>query len=197
MSTFHVSQLQGTKNKNHTKKILRLAQKEIRRNNEINTALKYTTRLKSLFYPAMSPLGSVLKTFAKSAVKGGAITMTSTVFSCALACYIEIGAHRAVYKYFPHKYANVQRANGLTQEQLDAVRIHQIPVDNTVQTKFEEEEELKDESFREAKPMHILSKLEEKSQDLFWKEGETDTPTWPASIAIIPSQEIIACSMTG
>ena len=48
--------------------------------------------------------------------------MTSTCVSCYLACQIEVGAHRLVYKFFPEKYANVNYANGLTQEQLDAAR---------------------------------------------------------------------------
>ena len=72
----------------------------------------------------MSKIAGILKNAAATTAKGAAITLTSTVVSCALACYIEIGAHRLVYHYFPHKYANVEHANGLTQEQLDAVRIY-------------------------------------------------------------------------
>jgi hypothetical protein len=55
-----------------------------------------------------------------------AVMLSSTVASCTLACYIEIGAHRMVYHCFPHIYANVDYANGLTQEQLDAVRIYKL-----------------------------------------------------------------------
>ena len=72
----------------------------------------------------MTPMQEFLKRAALTTSKGAAITLGSTVVSCLLACYIEAGAHRLVYRYFPHKYANVDQAYGLTQEQLDAVRIY-------------------------------------------------------------------------
>jgi hypothetical protein len=74
--------------------------------------------------PIRASLFSALHRAAAFTIRGAAITLGSTLVSCAAACYIERGAHRLVYHYFPHKYANVEWANGLTQEQLDAVRIY-------------------------------------------------------------------------
>jgi hypothetical protein len=121
----------------------------------------------------MSRIAWALKNAAnKTSAKGAAITLTSTVASCALACYIEIGAHRLVYYYFPHKYANIQHANGITQEQLDAVRIYKT--NNTT-----------------GEPVNVLtSKAHEDIKELsresiFWKDSSPQ------------AEDFLACAMTG
>jgi hypothetical protein len=143
----------------------------------------------------MSRLAWALKNAAKTTAKGAAITLSSTVFSCALACYIEIGGHRLVYRYFPHQYANVTHANGLTQEQLDAVRVHKIP-DQKIPTQSQEQE---DETFREEQPLKLFSEREESTGKMFWKEEKVAaTRIWPEKQDFgLESQEIVACSMTG
>lgn len=128
--------------------------------------------------------------------KGAVITFSSTVFSCTLACYIEIGAHRLVYHYFPHKYANVEYANGLTQEQLDAVRIHYVEpqvVPRTTAEKIPDEESL--EKLSQTKVIGLRS-----PRDGFWKEEEKRSE--PSSLLAftqfaLPSNDIMACAMTG
>ena len=66
-----------------------------------------------------------LSAFGKAAsftIRGAAVTFGSTVFSCVAACNIEIGANRMILKYYPHKFANVETASGITQEELDFVK---------------------------------------------------------------------------
>lgn len=66
----------------------------------------------------------LLSAFGKAAsftARGAAVTFGSTIFSCAAACSIEKGANRMIYKYYPHKFANVEAASGITQEELDFV----------------------------------------------------------------------------
>jgi hypothetical protein len=130
----------------------------------------------------------LLKTAAKTTVKGAAITLTSTVFSCVLACYIEIGAHRLVYRYFPHKYANVQQANGLTQAQLDAVRIQ------NVETILPPETVSSQQTKTTTTTLFSSNKPEERPADnLFWKEDH-QTQEQESNLQ---SQDILACAMTG
>ncbi len=129
----------------------------------------------------------------KMTAKGAAITFSSTVFSCTLACYIEIGAHRLVYHYFPHKYANVEYANGLTQEQLDAVRIHHVEQPQVL-TRTTPQEDL------EKRPQNTVIDLRPFSRDGFWKEEEKRSEP-PSLLALtqlaLPSNDIMACAMTG
>jgi hypothetical protein len=64
----------------------------------------------------------LLSAFGKAAsftARGAAVTLGSTVFSCVVACNIEKGANRMIFKYYPHKFANVEAASGITQEELD------------------------------------------------------------------------------
>mmetsp|Transcript_13279 Transcript_13279/g.32417 ORF Transcript_13279/g.32417 Transcript_13279/m.32417 type:complete len:210 (-) Transcript_13279:629-1258(-) len=89
---------------------------QIRRAASAAASTKTTTKHSSL-------LVSALKQAANFTVRGATITFGSTLLSCYAACCIEQGSHRLLYKYFPHKYAQVEWANGLTQEQLDAVRV--------------------------------------------------------------------------
>jgi hypothetical protein len=65
-----------------------------------------------------------LSAFGKAAsftARGAAVTFGSTVFSCVVACHIEKGANRIIFKYYPHKFANVEAASGITKEELDFV----------------------------------------------------------------------------
>ena len=67
----------------------------------------------------------ILSAIGKAAsftIRGAAVTFGSTVFSCVAAVHIERGANRMIYKYYPHKFANVDEANGITQEELDFVK---------------------------------------------------------------------------
>ena len=69
----------------------------------------------------------LLSAFGKAAsftARGAAVTFGSTIFSCFVACNIEKGANRMIYKYYPHKFANVEAASGITQEELDFVKFY-------------------------------------------------------------------------
>uniref|UniRef100_A0A7R9WSR5 Uncharacterized protein n=1 Tax=Craspedostauros australis TaxID=1486917 RepID=A0A7R9WSR5_9STRA len=72
-------------------------------------------------------IASFLKKAAVTTAKGATITLGSTVASCMLAMQIEATAHRVIYHYMPHKYANVDQAFGLTRQQLEAVRVREVP----------------------------------------------------------------------
>ena len=138
----------------------------------------------------MSPISSILKTAAATTIRGAGITLASTCASCYFACQIEIGAHRLVYHYFPEKYADVEYANGLTQEQLEAVRIiktEQKPVKTSEEEYF-------------PVPTHLSNKISDLQQDdsvenRFWKEENLSLASLSEQF-IMPSQAIIACSMT-
>lgn len=69
----------------------------------------------------MTRLLSAFGKVASFTARGAAVTFGSTVFSCVLACNIEKGANRMIFKYYPHKFVNVEAANGITQEELDFV----------------------------------------------------------------------------
>jgi hypothetical protein len=165
----------------------------------------------------------------KMTAKGAAVTLSSTVASCTLACYIEIGAHRMVYHYFPYRYANVEYANGLTQEQLDAVRTYNVLATSATSPEHTStEEQENDASFLAASASD--EKLTVTSEDIstaykpptdkelaeirpisnnesatttnsFWKEEkerEGEGETLPnASSFLFPSNDILACAMTG
>jgi len=61
--------------------------------------------------------------YLKETAKGAAGTLGSTVAACYLAINVEVVAHRTIFHFYPQWYANVEHANGLTQEMLDSVRI--------------------------------------------------------------------------
>lgn len=70
--------------------------------------------------------GSLLSAFGKAVsftARGATVTFGSTVFSCVAACSIEKGANRMILKYYPHKFANVESASGITKEELDFVKM--------------------------------------------------------------------------
>lgn len=66
-------------------------------------------------------MGPLLQAFRQTA-KYSALTLGSTVVSCALALQVEKSANRLFFYLVPHKYAEVDEAYGLTREQLDSVR---------------------------------------------------------------------------
>jgi len=153
---------------------------------------------------------TIIQVAVKTTVKGAAVTLASTVASCTLACYIEIGAHRLVYNCFPHKYANVAFANGLTQDQLDAVRIHSV--DHTVRW-VEQEEDNDEEHITELTNDNLNASTRHEPQEdktplnspnLFWKEEmREETPSRPyplvalgQQVFMVSSNDILACSMT-
>jgi len=137
-----------------------------------------------------------------------------------LACYIEMGAHRAVYRFFPHKYANVTNANGLSQEQLDAVRIHHV--DQTVRWRDDDEEhqEMREQQGTLRDDIHEPTKAVNPSEDTtsfntgipmllrdsphsFWKEEKREESQELPSISFVAlgqqvfsTNDILACSMT-
>jgi hypothetical protein len=75
--------------------------------------------------------------------KGATVTLGSTVLSCALALQVEQSANQFFFYLMPHKYATVDKAYGLTQEQLLSVRRRQLAAtettnDITLQSAFAE-----------------------------------------------------------
>jgi hypothetical protein len=64
----------------------------------------------------------MLRSVAKAAASGTVVTVGSAAVSCVFAIYIERTAHRALFTYFPHWYADVDYAFGIESWELDAVR---------------------------------------------------------------------------
>lgn len=138
----------------------------------------------------MSPLSELVKAAAVTTAKGAGITLASTAASCYLACQIEVRAHRVVYHYFPEKYANVEYASGLTQEQLDAAHEMKFP-DQAVTYRP------RDDIVAIARERKVEPVPEDTSAvNRFWKEENLSLAKFAQGF-VMPSQEIIACSMTG
>ena len=72
----------------------------------------------------MTRVLSALGKAASFTFRGAAVTFGSTLFSCVVACQIEKGANRMIYTYFPHKFANVKAASGITQEELEMANMN-------------------------------------------------------------------------
>jgi len=70
----------------------------------------------------MTTFLSALRKAASFTARGAAVTFGSTVFSCVMACEIEKGANRMILNYYPRKFANVDAASGISQEELDFVK---------------------------------------------------------------------------
>ena len=161
----------------------------------------------------------LFKAAAKTTCKGGAITLTSTMVSCALACYIERGAHRAVYHYFPEKYANVDYANGLTQDQLNAVRVYRLPLNATTELTepHQQQDTMNDQDTTKNPPLSLSFRDEafrlhdtpstatrpSSDDHSFWREDSSPSLREKSAplISWKPQEsfraEILACSMTG
>lgn len=56
--------------------------------------------------------------------KGVCVTFGSTVVSCVIACEIEKKTNRMIYAYFPHKFAHIKHASGITQDELDLAHMY-------------------------------------------------------------------------
>ncbi len=108
-----------------------------------------------------------------------------------------------VYHYFPQKYATVDYANGLTQEQLDAVRLHSIEYQEASRPFAEKEQDPMEERLLDDSASPDSKKvigLSASSRDVFWKEekrpSESSTLLALTQMAL-PSNDIMACAMTG
>lgn len=154
----------------------------------------------------MTPWSHFLKQAATSTVKGSAVTLGSTVFACVLACYIEVGAHRLVYLCFPHKYANVEYANGLTQEQLDAVKPHNLKTYTPINEDAGILQVYRSSNMQESKPDDtLLTEFTTRFTTEFSSSSQRDNKKAPNNSSrtvirpeqIIPGEELLSCSMTG
>ena len=58
----------------------------------------------------------------RSTLSGTAATIGSATVGCCLAIYVEKAANRALFTYFPHKYAEIQHASGIEDWELEAAR---------------------------------------------------------------------------
>ncbi len=156
-------------------------------------------------------LFSALGKAASFTVRGATVTFGSTIFSCMAACKIEQGANQMIYKYFPHKFANVEYANGLTKEQLDAVRMYRDATDSDIE-KSSKEHETPVVMCHDTAQNHDLRRQEQQQKEIkktreedfwaskayktkFWKESE-ETFTSLISVEVLPRQEIMSCAIT-
>lgn len=145
----------------------------------------------------MSPLSELAKAALVATSKGAGVTLASTVASCYLACQIEVHAHRFIYNHWPEKYATVDYANGLTQEELD--RAHQMkPLMLQFDTFAKSDDKIAvEESTMSRTPLRYsfdfsTATLDQSNQ--FWKEAEH--PLALIKGFTMQNQDIIACSMT-
>jgi len=140
----------------------------------------------------MSPLSGFAKAALLTTSKGAGVTLASTVASCYLACQIEARAHRFIYNHWPEKYASVELANGLTQEELD--RAHQLKPAIVFDKPTAEEVSM----MSRTSPVYSLDLSESTTTldqtNLFWNEAEE--PMAVIKEFTMPNQDIIAASMT-
>jgi hypothetical protein len=147
----------------------------------------------------MSPLSELAKAAFVTTSKGAGVTLASTVASCYLACQIEVRAHRFIYHHWPEKYASVEVANGLTQEELD--RAHQLKpamVQPDTVLLLDAKPAVEESKMSRKTPVYSLdlsgasTTLDQTNQ--FWKEAEE-----PLSLIkefTMSNRDIIATSMT-
>lgn len=133
----------------------------------------------------------------QATVKGAAVTLSSTVISCALALQVEKSTHRLFFWMAPHWYAKVDRAYGLTEDQLHSVRQLTVSTTTTIPD--------------DMMPVPVLEPVFS-SDTVFTKEGaaptkspkraaKTDFQPW-LPILTLPQKvwadsEIAACALTG
>jgi hypothetical protein len=168
----------------------------------------------------MSNFLSMLGKVASPMLRGFGVTFGSTVFSIAMACEIEIKANRMIYTYFPHKFAYVERANGISQEELDFVHMyyggahHHVDVtrskeqqqtddaeticDNTLvslSTTVGTEIEESNEMFQYREEDQYIARIQKTKKPLQENSyGKISKIT--SALVGIQNQEILACSMT-
>lgn len=156
----------------------------------------------------MARLTSTLGKVAALTAKGAAVTLGSAVTSCVAACYIERGANRMVYRYFPHKFAQVEAASGITQEELDAVRVFHSP---ELKAQGENAEPTAAPAFhsdgrqearrRQESPASVKESpsYENSNRTLFWidRRPEDGGNMLSNLVAVrLPRQDVMDCAMT-
>jgi hypothetical protein len=136
--------------------------------------------------------------------QGATITFGSTIISCALALQVEQSANRLFFYLMPHKYATVDRAYGLTQEQLDSVRHLRVTTETTAvdTTKQQDETTLTVSPPREVtflQEMREVASIGFSGETLFSLEQQQPSKPSMESLPLpqLWKQDMIACSMTG
>jgi len=117
----------------------------------------------------------------KITVYGAGTVLVSTVTSCALAVIIERQAHRTLYRFFPHKYADVEYANGLPHLQQRSKGVHtvdngneQIITDTSKIEHFDETHQGNTDNLMESPsmtPLHRESEASVRKDEPFWSSG--------------------------
>jgi len=101
---------------------------------------------------------------------------SSTIFSCVVACQIETGANRIIYSYFPYKFANVESASGITQEELYLAKMNYgVATSSTITTTTQQEEQGEGDNHNY---IHRDQSSEVKESELFFRcdqEQEQET----------------------
>jgi hypothetical protein len=75
---------------------------------------------------------------------GAAVTLGSTVVSCALALQVEASTHRLFFWLAPHWYAKVDRASGLSDEDLQYAHYAAIHRENSLANSVRDPPRMKD-----------------------------------------------------
>ena len=128
--------------------------------------------------------------------QGATITFGSTIISCGLALQVESSANQLFFYLMPHKYATVDYAYGLTQDQLDSVRYLRY------QTAAQEAAEpvtkalpVKDNKVT----VREVTTIGFSGETLFSIEQRLSAAVEPRAAALpqLWQQDVIACSMTG
>lgn len=112
--------------------------------------------------------GKILRSVAKAAVSGAAITVGSATVSCVFAIYIERTAHRVLFTYFPHWY------DGVEIRVLDDVRTKPLALTTTA--------------------THT-GKEQDRTTEMPWQVVET-TVQQTLGLPSLSEQHMISCSMT-
>jgi hypothetical protein len=126
--------------------------------------------------------------------KGASITFGSTMISCVLALQVEKSANRLFFYWMPHKYATVERAYGLTQEQLDSVRCWQR-AENYMNASLQAAPVVADNGLHDDDNSYEVRdiKIGFSSDTIFNLESKVPIETRPQ----LWQHDMIACSMTG
>ena len=108
-----------------------------------------------------SLLASIVGKTLSFTLRGMTVTAGSTIISVYVACNIEKGANQLIYKYMPYKFVDVEHANGLTKEQLDAVKIYYGTSGQQQQQQETVDNEVKQQPSAEQKedPMKLLTSV--------------------------------------
>ncbi|GKY90374.1 hypothetical protein MPSEU_000011400 [Mayamaea pseudoterrestris] len=134
--------------------------------------------------------------------QGATITFGSTIISCALALQVEQSANRLFFYWMPHKYASVDRAYGLTQEQLDSVRYLRRANENESQRPLavmeqQQTQPLRDEDWSRSEESIRDIQIGFSNETLFSLDAATKQSREALPLPQLWQQDVIACSMTG